>query len=1258
MKNRIKFACLGVLFSVITIPALAQNDPPNDINQTPGSANGTAAGKWASTPINLYTGMPAISVPIYHYAHHNGLNLNVSLDYFAGGVRMGENSTSAGLNWNLNAGGLITRTQRGAPDDVYPMGYLYTDTLPSDPTVNAHKYYYDSLDAEMDVFQFNFNGRSGKFYLGKNQQPFIVPLSKMKITVDTSFGFFGDILRIHITTEDGVKYVFQDMETVSMKSNPYTLSAYGEPFFYGTAWYLSEMIAPFSPDTIKFVYNTTGESVAINYPSTLYIRNSDGNVNQQYVPQGSDTITVKKLASIIFPDKKSISFSYSPYLKYDGKDSVLDKIKIRDSVFRYGYSLDWNCCKGDTVKTLRPVLAGIRYYTSTAMKPQYQFTYNPSMGSDSLSTGVDYWGFYNGVDNHQYYTVPSVPGLYTGANRNPSPDSVLANSLSSITDPSGGTTYYQFEANDLRNYSTVPQGIFVSNALSNSQTGISLSRVLDTTYSFYIAYDLSYGRNGVLSGSCPFTCSVTSLDGTVTYGSITTTLYNVASGVSFSFHAPNGSYNLNTTISSCSSTLSTLPIDVSWQNQTAHGNAMTAGGIRLKQLSHYDPTTGRIDTIATYRYVDTAGASSGFLGAAPIFSYPYQQTVINGSTVTTNYTAVSNSPINELNFTQGSPVGYSRVEVTKGSLTHNLGKEVSEFTNLNDAGSNLSAPAFPYAPLPQRDWAMGLPKRITIYDSTGRLISVTRNTYQDTLVIDSSRNFLSRRLAKASTTYNGDPNSLATKHTEFYANADYYPQSGLAFLVKRVDSVYHSDTSLQVTERDYQYDSNYNVIKTTATYDQTRGLVREKRFYYPYNYTLSGAIGKLRDSGVITPVISFEDWITGDSNPRMIGAQVTDYIQLPKGQIKPLTIYRLQSNAPVSQTTIGSFSGSSLVRNATYLVPQESFVTYDTTANLLEAKNVSSGQSSSIIMDYFGQFPIAKVTNAAQSDIGYTSFESDGTGNWTISSHARNQLHALTGKLSYALDSGNITKSGLNSSLTYILSYWSYTGASVSVSGSTGQVLAAQQNSWSLYTQTISGSTNVTVSGSGLIDELRLYPKDANMVTSTYEPLIGVTSTCDANSTVSYFAYDNLNRLLYAKDKDLNILSKYTYSDTTLAIPTTPFWQNTGVTQCETPLNGNTDHQSRDINPFSSNYGTVQWFFDHYNCSGACVPSCSGNDHRLVNCVCTLGTRSNLFNTHIKVGCCFIWRCTYIYCWPDGSSSAEFTEDNASPCTVDSNCLE
>jgi predicted secreted protein len=64
----------------------------------------------------------------------------------------------------------------------------------------------------------------------------------------------------------------------------------------------------------------------------------------------------------------------------------------------------------------------------------------------------------------------------------------------------------------------------------------------------------------------------------------------------------------------------------------------------------------------------------------------------------------------------------------------------------------------------------------------------------------------------------------------------------------------------------------------------------------------------------------------------------------------------------------------------------------------------------------------------------------------------------------------------------------------------------------SYYEIELDNTSSVNVSGSN-IDEVRLYPKGAQMVTLTYEPLVGVTSQSDARGYISYYEYDDAGRL-------------------------------------------------------------------------------------------------------------------------------------------------
>jgi phenolic acid decarboxylase len=187
------------------------------------------------------------------------------------------------------------------------------------------------------------------------------------------------------------------------------------------------------------------------------------------------------------------------------------------------------------------------------------------------------------------------------------------------------------------------------------------------------------------------------------------------------------------------------------------------------------------------------------------------------------------------------------------------------------------------------------------------------------------------------------------------------------------------------------------------------------------------------------------------------------------------------------------------------------------------------GIANSYIWDYLNSEPVAKASNASVSQIAYTSFEADGKGNWTFAGPGIIDATSPTGGKCYLLTNGNITKSGLTSA-KYIVSFWQKTGATVSITGGTNTSVAGKTiNGWTYYEYTVSGATTITVSGSGYIDELRLYPSNAQMVTYTYTPLLGMTSACDADNKITYYFYDGFGRLKWIKDQDLNIIKIIQY---------------------------------------------------------------------------------------------------------------------------------
>lgn len=1242
---------------ITTILFLSVVTYTNSKSQTaaPSSGAAMAAGRNEAVPVNNFTGIPAISIPLYSYSHRSGIGINVSLDYFAGGIKVNEAPGAAGLGWNIDAGGVITRTVRAVPDDCPNKGYFYVPVIPADIRANELDYKNECTDGEQDIFQFNFGGRSGKFYIGKDSQCLITPLSKMRISVDKrpyeSDGpiydsLIGTIEKFTITTETGEKYIFNDVEF----QTTYVINCIGGNktytyLKYGTAWYLSKIIASSGKDSIKFSYTTTSNTAAINWSQNVKMiggtfSHSDTswfNATGRY-----GTAINNKVPSIIeLPDSKKIVFLYGGIGQYGYKYyPVLQRIKIMDSTFRYGYLMNWDTIgMGENAKDF---LKGINYYTNTAKKQGYEFTYNSpyfsipkeKLDRDSSSyyyplNKKDHWGFYNGANNNNEF-VPSVPGLYNGANREPNA-LAIASSLASVKDPAGGTTYYQYENNDLYPYTSSSQSINTDASL-NTQSTISINNILGNTTYFKISFDPSFTRSSTstVSQQAQLVINFTDATGNIVYGTNTVNLnelYNTGI-VRFSAALPNGSYLLKTSLAVGTTSSTSLPVIISWYKQAStSGNTILTSGIRIKQIRHFDPFSNKTDTLVTYKYITENGLSSGFLGLKPVYNY-YSNGIL----------FIQSNAVGDLDYGQGNRVGYKRVEVIKGSVERNLGKQVFEYTGLDEQGSDISPIEYPYIPRFQRDWAFGLPKRILTYDNTGRLVQATKNTFNFTM---------------ASQYGNANNASVKVISSSYYIAEKYYPESGRADLISSADTFFHPDNSITVNSKSIVYDTNYNPIKIITPFDYNRSLNAEKRIYYPYNYTIPGGIlGYMRDNSIFAP-ISTETWITGDANPRLLSATVNYYSTFSLKYLKPLASYGMESNIPLPLSVAGAFDPSTLIRSGTKINPQLNYI-YGGNYFLLQTNNAKSGINNSIIYGN-AAMPIASVTNAAYTDIAYTSFEPNSPGTWEIASSVRDSTSSITGKFAYDLSLGQIKRNSLNASVTYMLSYWTKGNSNVSFNDSFNPILTEQRNGWNFYTLKFTGITGVTLSGYGgtlLIDELRLYPADANMTTTTYNKNDDVANTCDANNNIIYYEYDLVNRVKLLRDKDKNIIKKYDYADIITPFNTAPDWQvqdSVFTWICEkdsiSQNNGKVDRKEKDMNPASDSYLTERFVYDHTDYNRCPLPAVScGTDIRIkringtcqtADKICTSSVRSK--RTLSNGSTVFYWVCTYQYQWSDGS---------------------
>ena len=372
-----------IAFAFVFFHGFAYAQEASNASGSSFSPNASKADQLASMPINFFTGMPNISLPLHSYSNaNNGLSLNISLDYAPGGIRVLEQPTSVGLGWSLNANGVITRTVRGMPDDIPTYGFLNSSTIPSDYRSNGDKYFRDSLDSQPDVFSFNCpGGGSGKFFLGKNGSIAVVPSSKIRIY--PAYNQSGGLESFRIVTEDGVKYDFADAESYQVLSSDVPLGYRGTS--YNTAWYLSRMISPFNTDTIQFNYSTSlGYFSSFGYPQYIW-KNSSGTFSNPSAPDGTNQFIVKEIQDIQFPDHTRVNFVYGWTQKNTTNTRSISKIKISDSIFRFGYLLTYDTSY-TAINTIWPyktgiqdcklLLTGLTPFTSAEKQTGYRFHYH------------------------------------------------------------------------------------------------------------------------------------------------------------------------------------------------------------------------------------------------------------------------------------------------------------------------------------------------------------------------------------------------------------------------------------------------------------------------------------------------------------------------------------------------------------------------------------------------------------------------------------------------------------------------------------------------------------------------------------------------------------------------------------------------------------------------------------------------------------------------------------------------------------------
>ncbi len=593
----------------------------------------------------------------------------------------------------------------------------------------------------------------------------------------------------------------------------------------------------------------------------------------------------------------------------------------------------------------------------------------------------------------------------------------------------------------------------------------------------------------------------------------------------------------------------------------------TGGGLRIKRIIDHDGIDEKNNKIKRYDYhykADKTGSgtlseySYGRRMSKPQYAYfaisrdNYSQTSSGGCNSSLYYsshlmrTSDSNIPLN--GSASGSVVGYDQVTEYLGE-NGEYGKNVYKYINEPDKVSGYTEPFTglflpirpPYASSEAEPLNGSLINETQYVNIKGNYFKVKENSSQYQ-TFDNSENVVYGLEEHVMPTLQlGDKCSqLVMQPCDANSMITWYKtiKSEWSALIAKTDRIYNEKGDEQhflETTTNYFYDNPTHKLLTRTVTSNSKGQEITAYTRYPQDFTITSGANDAFTQGLqnlltrhilVTPIESYTQKKNTDGSN--IGA--TSYVLTSFGNNLPLPklAYLSMITAPNSSFVPSSISASGLVKDNAY-EPRIYFDNYDGYGNVLQ-QHKAYDINHSYVWDYNGSEVIAEVSNAASNEIAYTSFETSSAGYWSVPTSTINTSNALTGKQSYTLSSANPITATVPSGKSYIVSYWTTSTSSLTVNGTSG-TQGLTKNGWT-YFEHILPATTTTVSVSGnavLVDELRLYPQNAQMVTYTYYPLVGITSGCDSKGMPSYYVYDGLGRLQVIKDADGNILKTFEY---------------------------------------------------------------------------------------------------------------------------------
>lgn len=668
MSKRLKKA-LGLLLLFFITTFVYSQDGTNPISKISiASPTAGSLAKYGDIPVNYHTGIPEISVPIYTISS-GPLSLPISLSYHASGLKVQEPAGWVGAGWSLNAGGVITRSVMGAPDEktanpntVDAKGHFtdygynsYINDNPASGQPNWGDFAKGWKDGEPDLFFFNVGGVSGKFYFRDDRTPVIVPEADFKI--EPYYTGVGSIQGFTITASNGNKYYFGNTPGHSGSIAPVEITRpYSSANGLSTSntissWYLNKISSPDGLFAITFNY--VQENYSYHTFSMFPIAGTPppGGYPNFGAAHGYDLIknVVQgvRLSQVIFPDG-TIDFiggntrtdlcdnsgMLAEQANQEAKTLGSIQIKTGSTVikkfdFSYGYFVDNATPLPTDVQNFasnlnlqsdkqRLRLDGLQEVAGDNSQtiPAYSFSYYGELVPRRLSFGIDHWGFINGVNSNAglipTYTKYGVNTTtnHPGADRDSRWPAMRGGTLQKITYPTGGYTQFDFEPNKL--YGTVTttsnDNILYLIVHLYGQSAVTNSSSFSTDGT---AMNLAINN----TSNYPATFVIRDGSNNVVYNPPNTPEYSTQN---LTLTLPLGTYQATVTLPNYSNLSGGCSVSITQWHTTQSLQDILIGGNRISTVTSNDGVHAA-NLVTSYNYADDNTPSSGILYSRPTY---------------------------------------------------------------------------------------------------------------------------------------------------------------------------------------------------------------------------------------------------------------------------------------------------------------------------------------------------------------------------------------------------------------------------------------------------------------------------------------------------------------------------------------------------------------------------------------------------------------------------------------------------------------